>query len=262
MFKQYLIISALIHLILILIFMLVYKKEKKPWEPPKEAVAAKIITKEPDVPDISKKKEPAREGEKGGKGQELKSSPQVTKSAPSRETQLKKPQRAQAIPHHVKPRTQAQKRPVERAEKVPGVAGETPQKPSTAKTQSAHPEAPEESKPVKPSKGQKPSTPSMSNLFDKDIISKHAQSGTQGTGRIYGAERDTALSLETEDIRFEGYMRKLKQMIEASWVYPPDAIKRRITGDLQISFTINKNGTLGQVYVMRTSGDQSLDEAA
>ncbi|QWR76869.1 TonB family protein [Candidatus Magnetomonas plexicatena] len=252
MFKRYIILSAIFHLILLLIFILIYKKVKQPWQPPKETITAKVVTKEPDIPDIAHK--PAREGKKESEGQQLKSSPDASKSAPHKAAE---PKKGQVPPHPVKPRTQAQTRPVEKAEKSPGVT--TPQKSSSAKTQTAHSETPTESRPVKLLKEQ---PPSVSNLFDKDIIAKHARSGSQGTGRIDGAERDTAVSLETEDIRYEGYMRKLKQMIEAAWVYPPDAVKRGITGDLQVSFTINKNGTLAQVYVMRTSGNRSLDEAA
>jgi protein TonB len=57
-------------------------------------------------------------------------------------------------------------------------------------------------------------------------------------------------------------MERLKEKIEGVWDYPRDAVKKGIYGDLYIRFTIRKDGTLGEVKVVRTSGHADLDQAA
>lgn len=71
-----------------------------------------------------------------------------------------------------------------------------------------------------------------------------------------------SISFDTSDIKYAPYMQRLKQAIESAWRYPADAARRGLQGDLNISFTINKNGTLKAVDVMSTTGQMSLDDAA
>lgn len=76
------------------------------------------------------------------------------------------------------------------------------------------------------------------------------------------AKKEDAITFDTEDYRYAGYMRNLRQKIESIWVYPSEAVARGIYGDLRIRFTINKDGRLGGVELVRTSGHRMLDEAA
>ena len=71
-----------------------------------------------------------------------------------------------------------------------------------------------------------------------------------------------SLTLNTKDYKFLIYNKRLKERIESIWIYPNEAASRGIYGDLVIRFTIKKNGTLGAVELMRTSGHQNLDTAA
>jgi len=75
-------------------------------------------------------------------------------------------------------------------------------------------------------------------------------------------KRDDAITFNTDDFRFRGYMKLLKNKIESIWVYPPDEAAKGHYGDLRIKFTIKKDGRLGEVRRLNTSGYPSLDEAA
>lgn len=93
------------------------------------------------------------------------------------------------------------------------------------------------------------------NLFDREIISESAQ-------KQEDKQAKSTITFDAKGFKYYGYMRRLREKIEGIWQYPADAAMRGIYGDLYISFTIKKNGTLGSVELVRTSGYRSLDEAA
>jgi len=105
----------------------------------------------------------------------------------------------------------------------------------------------------------KPGLSTREKLFDKGVIGETAKKGTGGgnTGNI-----KDAITFDTRDYRFAGYMRKLREKIESIWEYPADAARRGLYGDLRIRFTIRKDGRLGRIELVRTSGYKSLDDAA
>ncbi|GEM_PF-1266743 len=94
-------------------------------------------------------------------------------------------------------------------------------------------------------------------LYDPEIIGDIAMKGTEGK-----LKKDDSITFNTSDYRYAGYMRKLKDRIESIWVYPPEAAAKGYYGDLKIRFTIMKNGKLGAVELVRTSGYKMLDAAA
>jgi protein TonB len=97
-------------------------------------------------------------------------------------------------------------------------------------------------------------------LFDQGVTEEIARKGSESPGTR--GEKENPVTFDTKEYRFAGYMTKLKEKIESIWVYPPDAAQRGIYGDLKIQFTINKDGTLGEVKLIRTSGYKMLDDAA
>lgn len=101
-----------------------------------------------------------------------------------------------------------------------------------------------------------PHSPSREELFAaaEEIAEKTAQKGE--------IKKDTGVTFDTHEFRYQAYMTRLKEKIESIWKYPPDAAARGIYGDLRIKFTIKKDGMLGAVEVVRTSGHIDLDEAA
>jgi len=97
-------------------------------------------------------------------------------------------------------------------------------------------------------------------LFDKNIISSLAK-------RDFAREeekesKNKSFTFDAKEYRFFLYNRRLKERIESIWVYPPYEAEHGIYGDLEIRFTIKKNGQLGSVELLRTSGHESLDDAA
>lgn len=94
----------------------------------------------------------------------------------------------------------------------------------------------------------------------KEITEAMARKDSIGPGSR--AKKDDTVTFDTEDYRYAGYMRNLRQKIESIWVYPPEAAARGIYGDLKIQFTIKKDGRLGAIELVRTSGHKMLDDAA
>lgn len=92
-----------------------------------------------------------------------------------------------------------------------------------------------------------------SSLFDKETIERFARKSLS---------REKNLTFDTSEFKHRGYMRMLKQRIESIWKYPREAARRGISGDLYVRFVIKKDGRLGDVELLRTSGYRYLDKAA
>ncbi len=99
----------------------------------------------------------------------------------------------------------------------------------------------------------KPGPSLREKLFDTEVMGKVAKREE---------EHDNGITFDTKEFKYESYMMKLKERIEGIWKYPPEAAMRGIHGDLLIRFTIEKNGRLSDVELLRTSGYRDLDEAA
>lgn len=97
------------------------------------------------------------------------------------------------------------------------------------------------------------------NLFDPGIMEQVAQNDLH---RKKTGSTKNGITFDAADSKYFGYMRLLRIKIESIWKYPSQAQERRLQGDLEISFTINKDGTLAGVEVVRGSGYPILDEAA
>lgn len=97
------------------------------------------------------------------------------------------------------------------------------------------------------------SQPPRNFLFDRETIEKFAQKPSRD---------DRGHSFEAPGFKHRGYMRLLKQKIERIWEYPEEMSRRGVSGDLYITFIINKDGSLRDVRLVRTSGHRELDEAA
>ena len=98
-------------------------------------------------------------------------------------------------------------------------------------------------------------TPGREAIFDSEVIARRAEEPASGRD-------ETGITFDTTEVALSGYMGRLKHKIENAWVYPYSALKDGIYGDLKISFVIRRDGTLGEVRVVRTSGHVVLDEAA
>lgn len=111
---------------------------------------------------------------------------------------------------------------------------------------------------ARPGTGEPVSPPPLlgrKKLFDRDILRMVAQAGKPP------AQKE-GITFDTEEYKYRGYMRRLKETIESIWGYPREAAEKGIYGDLFIRFVIKKDGRLGEVKVVRTSGHGALDSAA
>jgi protein TonB len=87
-----------------------------------------------------------------------------------------------------------------------------------------------------------------------------AKKDSSGAGRR--ARKDDAATFDTDDYRYAGYMRLLRQKIESIWEYPPEEAASGHYGDLKIRFTIKKDGRLSEIEIVQHSGYPVLDKAA
>jgi len=104
-----------------------------------------------------------------------------------------------------------------------------------------------------PSEKDKPSLLPPSALFDEKTIENYAKKESPV---------DKGLTFEIPGFEHRGYMRMLKEKIESIWRYPKDAARLGISGDLYLKFSIKKDGKLGEIELLRTSGYKDFDEAA
>lgn len=103
-------------------------------------------------------------------------------------------------------------------------------------------------------KGSTSIIPPLAKLFDREVIREQAGKESK--------EKPPEVTFDTKEFKYHGYMNRLKEKIESIWQYPRTAAERGIYGDLYIRFSIKKDGTLGRVDLVRTSGYRELDDAA
>jgi protein TonB len=114
--------------------------------------------------------------------------------------------------------------------------------------------------PVPPRKPAVPELPLREKLFDQGIIGDLAMK--ESAKKEEKEKKDKTFTFDASEYKFLIYNRKLKERIESIWIYPPDAAAGGIYGDLVLRFTIKKNGQLGAIELVRTSGHKNLDDAA
>lgn len=112
--------------------------------------------------------------------------------------------------------------------------------------------------PDSPIKRISPPNSEMSRLFDPDVLKKSARDRAGDTLQ----DKASDITFDVKEFKYYGYLRRLKEKIESIWIYPGNAAERGIFGDLYIRFTIRKDGRLGNVELVRTSGYRELDDAA
>ena len=79
-----------------------------------------------------------------------------------------------------------------------------------------------------------------------------------GRGGIEGE----AIPLDTPEPKFQDYFNQVRERIKSKWIYPDEAARRGIEGELQIEFGIAKSGELQFIEKRRSSGVEVLDNYA
>lgn len=70
------------------------------------------------------------------------------------------------------------------------------------------------------------------------------------------------LSLNTSELRYQRYLIDMKRKIELHWDYPALASRNGWQGSLKINFRINRDGSVSDISLERSSGYPMLDDAA
>ena len=99
------------------------------------------------------------------------------------------------------------------------------------------------------------------DIFDKGVTAEIARRDT-GVTKAEEGSKNSPITMDTKNYLYAPYLSMLRDQIESIWVYPPEAARKGIYGDLQIRFTIKKDGSLAAVELVRTSGYKMLDDAA
>lgn len=75
------------------------------------------------------------------------------------------------------------------------------------------------------------------------------------------AGEDT-ISLDTKDTKYVSYAAVLKGRIASHWRYPSPARQQLLEGQLQVVFSLNRDGTVIRAEVIATTGYEILDNEA
>ena len=104
----------------------------------------------------------------------------------------------------------------------------------------------------------------LSNLFPMGKFFNQAAPSRTGTGikNPSSGIKSATVNLNTTTIKYASYLLHVKNKIENVWEYPYRARRERLSGLLVIEFSINKNGSIYRVHILRSSGENILDKAA
>jgi len=240
--KRYLVVSIILHILILLIafFLIPATREKGPKPFITRLVTPEELTQEQKKPEkrtVPQKEDNISKNHRNSRIHSIdKKTPRVLSGIPTSPSAKQVPLGPRALSKDL-PSTGGAAKPLPDVGSEKGYAGE-----STA---------------ARPGKSPIPGQPSLrEKLFDREIIGKLSKQDQEGT------KEGSSITFDSSEFKYYGYMQRLREKIESVWRYPPDAAARGIYGDLHIQFTIKKNGELGAVQLLRTSGYKSLDDAA
>lgn len=75
-------------------------------------------------------------------------------------------------------------------------------------------------------------------------------------------KEEEVVDLNTRQARYVSYFAQVKQRIEMAWIYPEEAKRDKLSGNVGVTFTIQRSGQLLEIRVTRSSEMAILDEAA
>lgn len=133
------------------------------------------------------------------------------------------------------PNPEAMRTPLERGEKQPVTRGEGIFKPKAA-------EVIERSR-LFPSAGK------LARL-EENYREKYSQEVENGESKF----------LNTDDIQFGSFMRRLETAVYGVWHYPEAALMRGIEGTTPVRITFNRGGEIVRVELLESSGSRILDD--
>lgn len=129
------------------------------------------------------------------------------------------------------------------------VKAEPSQKAETAKSEGV--------KPQPRILAEQPKRPSLFPTDDRiaELTRKYETEAPKG-------EVGKTLSLNTSELKYQKYLMDMKRKIEFHWEYPALAARNGWQGNLKVNFKINKDGSVSDISLERSSGYPMLDDAA
>ncbi len=76
------------------------------------------------------------------------------------------------------------------------------------------------------------------------------------------SEAGRSITMDTQELKYLTYLARVREKVESAWEYPRLARHEGWQGNLYIRFTIRRDGRLGPVTLLRSSGWRVLDDAA
>lgn len=116
------------------------------------------------------------------------------------------------------------------------------------------------SEPAKPQPKILADTPKKPSLFPTDdriaeLTRKYEAEAPKG-------EVGKTLSLNTSELKYQKYLMDMKRKIEFYWEYPALAARNGWQGSLKVNFKINRDGSVSDISLEKSSGYPMLDDAA
>jgi TonB family protein len=109
---------------------------------------------------------------------------------------------------------------------------------------------------VAPRTGERSITSSLRNLEQR--------LGQMGGGGLSGAagQQMGPLFFDPEGADFTAWINHFKNEVYRNWIVPQAALFGAVRGHVDFSFTVERDGTLAEVRLLKTSGTPALDRAA
>ncbi len=107
-----------------------------------------------------------------------------------------------------------------------------------------------------------PSFDELTKITKEQQRQRPAPSGRRSPHLPDKLKRSTEISLNTLGYKFHSYYMALKRKIELVWEYPYQARRTGVQGRLLLRFVINRDGSLAEAKVLRSSGSALLDNEA
>ena len=93
-------------------------------------------------------------------------------------------------------------------------------------------------------------------------IFRHPGSGGGGLRGGRGGVEGEPIPLDTPEPKYQDYFKKIREKIQANWIYPREAGDRGLQGELLLEFHIAKDGRLEFLELRNSSGAEILDRFA
>jgi TonB family protein len=98
-------------------------------------------------------------------------------------------------------------------------------------------------------------------MLDDLNLEKYSAQNLNASNEEY-LDDNKPIPFDTKEVKYVSYFNRIKQQIQQVWIYPIQATKKKISGQLTLKFEISRDGNLIGVQLTNSSGSSILDIAA